>query len=726
MMRLPHRSPCPAVAAVLSRRSTLGMIVAVAFGVLLHSPIDLSAQAERFDRGRMWTFENLPTDWLEEEYGIRAEGRWLEQIRLGSLRLPGCSGSFVSPDGLILTNHHCIRDAVPTAAREGEDLLADGFSAASREEERSLPGFTVQQFVWSEDVTDRIDEVVGTEQGEKRAERLAEARADIEEETLERFAERFGGEENLDVEFVELWAGVRTSVYVWRRLDDVRLVMAPETSVGFFGGEVDNFEYPRWNLDIAFMRAWDGDEPYASPAWFEFSEFGVAEGDGVFVVGNPGSTSRWETPAQLAARRDVTDRSVLDFVRERADVIESFTTAWPERARASDVSNDLFSARNTAKSLEGSIAALEDPDFLGRLERRQQALLDLVVGDSIGTARLEVALARIDDAQERKRALEREYRAFLGLTAEGLASSTLHRTFLVWQVLNLRGQGAPVSYTADLMAAVDSVGSAPRELDEELLATRLESFVDIFGAEERWLLSMLRGRSPEGAATRILESTLMADSVATAEAIRTGRVDGNDPALRMVSLFAPTFRTFQAALSSARSQEDAAVQEILDVVLPYLPDEWGTPDATGSPRLSDGVVASFEAADGSTPPLSTDLGGLYRRAEERGGEADSPWNLPARWWDSRVDVDPTVPLNFVASADIAGGNSGSPVLTGGLELVGVVFDSPYESLPSGYLFDPEQHRTIAVDARAILHTLLVVYDMDQLVAELRGGAIAIR
>jgi len=725
-MRLSLRSPGPAVVAALSHRWTMPAAFVAALGVFAAVPGGLSAQVERFDRGRMWTFEDLPTEWLAEEYGVRAEGEWLEQIRLGSLRLPGCSGSFVSPEGLILTNHHCIRGVLPTAATEGEDLLSDGFTASTREEERRLPGFTVQQFIWSEDVSERIEDAVDDRQGEERAERLAEEREEIEEEVLERFGGRFGGDDAVDVEFVELWGGARTSVYVWRRLEDVRLVMAPETDIGFFGGDVDNFEYPRWNLDVAFLRAWEGEEPWASPAWFEFSEFGVEEGDDVFVVGNPGSTSRWETLPQLGTRRDVTDRSVLDFAEERAAAIESFTEAWPERARASDASNDLFSARNTAKSLEGSLVALEDPEFRGRLERREEALLDLVASDSIGTARLDVALARIGDVQDRKRTLEREYRAFLGLTAEGLASPTLHRAFLVWQILNLRGQGAPVSFTAGLMARLDSVGSAPRELDEELLATRLESFVDIFGADERWIVSILRGRSPEGAATRILEETLLSDSVGTSEAVQLGRIDGNDPALRVVSLYAPTFRNFQGAWGALLSQEEAALREILDVVLPYLPEETASPDATGSPRLSDGVVASFEAADGSTPPVSTELGGLFLRAEELGGEEGSPWALPDRWWDARAELDPTVPLNFVASADIAGGNSGSPVLTGGLELVGVVFDSPYESLPSSYLFDPAQHRTIAVDSRAILHALLVVYDMDELVAELRGGAIAIR
>ncbi len=716
-MRRPLRSAAPAVG--------FGLPVSLAFAALLSTAPGASAQAERFDRGRMWTLETPPVAWLSEEYGLEADESWLQHTRLGAVRLPGCSGSFVSPDGLILTNHHCVRDAIPGAARDGEDLLADGFRAPERSAERTLPGFVVEQFVWSEDVTARLEEAAGDREGEDREEELAKERERIEEEAVERFDDQFGGEEALEIEFVELWSGARTSLYVWRRLEDVRLVMAPETSIGFFGGDEDNFEYPRWNLDIAFLRVWDGDDPYASNTWFEMSEFGVREGDAVFVVGNPGTTSRWSTLDQFALREDMTDAAVLDFVRKRADAMESFTMAWPEAARTGNVSNDLFSARNSEKSLAGMLAGLGEAGMRERLEARQAAFVKAAAPDSTAAARLDAALTRIADLQDQRRTLEREHRAFLGLTATGFASPTLHRAFIVWQILNLRGQGAPVSFTADLMAALDSVRSVPRDLDEELVATRLEEFVAAFGEDERWLGSILRGRSPEGAAARIMEASLFADSAATSESMALGRIDGNDPALRLVNLYIPTFRNFQSAWLGLERQEEAAAREMLSVALDVLGDDV-VPDATGSPRLSDGRVRSYRASDGTSPPWTTRLGGLFERAEELGGAPNSPWELPERWWSRRDALDAEMPLNFVASADIAGGSSGSPVLTGGLELVGVVFDSPAESLPSDYLFDPSVHRTIAVDARAILHTLLVVYDMSSLVAELRGGSIAIR
>lgn len=699
--------------------------VPVVFSLLaLGVPSAVAAQSEQFDRGRMWSFERAPQAWFREAYGLEVDDSWLERARLGALRLPGCSGSFVSPDGLILTNHHCIRDRLPAAAIQGEDILADGFTAESLQAERPLRGFVVEQLVLVEDVTRRIADKVGDRTGQDRAERIAEERENIQEEARERMETELGEEERVDFEFVEFAVPARTSVYGWRVIEDVRLVMAPEESIGFFGGDEDNFEYPRWNLDIALLRAWQGEAPLPVTRWFELAEDGVEEDEPVFVVGNPGATSRWSTLAELDLRRDVTDRAVLDFVQRRVDAIQSFSEAWPDRASEGDVSNDLFAGLNTAKSLRGQLEGLEAPAMREQLAAREAALEASFANDSAALGAFRSAQSMIAELQDRRRTLEREYRAFLGLSADAYAAPTLHRAYLAYQVLNLREQGAPVAYTADLMAAIDSVGSLPAELDEELIALRLEELVEAFGAEERWLLSALRGRSPEVTAARIRNESIFADSAETAAAMQLGRIDGNDPALRFVNLYGPTLRNFQAAWGSLAAQEEDARREIGRLVDTFLGDGMAA-DATGTLRISDGRVVSYRAADGTTPAPFTRLGGLFGRAGELGGDPDSPWALPDRWWDLRPELDPTVPLNFVASTDISGGSSGSAVLNAELELVGVVFDSPYESLPSDYIFDPELHRSVAVDARAILHALEVVYGMDGLVAELRGGRIAV-
>ncbi|MDT8368234.1 MAG: S46 family peptidase [Longimicrobiales bacterium] len=702
-------------------------------------PAGLAGQAHPFDRGRMWTFEAPPAAWFAGAYAIEADSSWFARARLGALRIPGCSASFVSPEGLVMTNHHCVRERVVEVTRPGEDLLRDGFVAGSREAERPIEGFVAEQLVWAEDVTPRILDRLDDSKGAERQERLDEEREEIEEELRERFAagedrERDEHDEaktdSIAIEFVELWDGARTSVLVWRRFDDVRLVMVPEEEIGFFGGDADNFEYPRWNLDVAFLRVWDDDAPRTTTdTWFPVSVEGVEEGDPVFVVGNPGTTSRYATLAELDTRRDVIDPATLDFVTDRADILTEYIEAFPEEAREAGVSNHLFSALNSAKSIRGQLDGLKDDSIRGMLEARERALYQAVERDSAATVRLDRAIARIANLQGRKRSLERAHRALLGLTAEGFASPTLHRAFIGFQILNLRGQGAPVAYTADLIATLDSIKSVPPVLDELLLQARLDDFVEAFGREERWIVSLLRGRSTEGAATRIRAESIFADSAATAEAIQSGRVDPNDSGLRAVNLYLPTFRDFQNAWFGIADQEAAARREIAEVMLEKL-DHSLTPDATGSLRIADGIVSSFTRADGSIPPVTTRLAGLFERARELGGGAggadDSPWALPARWWEREHRIDPTVPLNFVASTDITGGNSGSAVINADLEVVGVAFDSPAESLPGDYLFLPMQHRAVIVDLRAVVHALEEVYDAGHLVREMREGAEAVR
>jgi hypothetical protein len=722
-----------------SLRTARRAVLLSLYVAILAAP-SLDAQAARFDRGRMWTFERPPVAWFDESYGVAADSTWLARARLGALRIPGCSASFVSPEGLVLTNHHCVRDRITQVEREGEDLHAEGFAAGSREEERPIEGFVAEQLLHTVDVTERIEDRVGGRSGPQRVERVVEERGEIREELREEWGDE------VSIEFVELFSGARTSAYVWREFTDVRLVWAPEEAIGFFGGEVDNFEYPRYNLDAALLRIWAGDAPLDSGPWFfELAEGGASEGDAVFVVGNPGSTSRYQTLEQLATRRDVVEPATLDFVTDRATILEEYSEAFPAEARAAGIDDDIFSARNSVKAIEGQLAGFSDEDVRARLEARERALVELVAVDSLETAALEVAMARAAAAQERKRALAREYRAFLGLTAAGYASPTLHRGFLGFQILNLRSQGAPVDYTADIMAELDSVESVPEVLDELLIQARLDDYVEAFGTDERWLLTALRGRTTEGAAARIHATSIFTDSAGLSQGMQVGQVDANDPVLRLMNLFLPTFRAYQEGWGRALDEEDEAVAEIARLLLEFSPEDLA-PDATGSLRIADGRIEGYTAADGSTPEPFTTFEGLFARADSLGGgvegdaEAgagtgasagtgsgtDSPWALPERWWAARDEIAGEMPLNFVASADIAGGNSGSPVLNAELELVGLAFDSSAESLPGDYIFIPELHRMIAVDARALMHALERVYGMYELVRELRGGAVMLR
>jgi hypothetical protein len=316
-----------------------------------------TVQAGRFDNGKMWTFEAPPADYFQEAYGIEADAAWFERARLGSLRVPGCSASFVSSEGLVMTNHHCARGSISQVAGPGESFLDDGFYAATRDQERRIEDYHADQLVEIRDVTDRVNEAVAAagDDPQARAQARESAVGAVEEEVLGEYGGENGGHV---VEVISLYNGGRTSAYVFRRFEDVRLVFAPELQIGFFGGDPDNFTYPRYNLDMSFYRIYEGGDPYRPEVFFPFSSEGVSEGDVVFVIGNPGSTSRLQTVAELEFRRDVSDKAVLDFIDSRVEVLGEFIAAEPEVAEELDLRNSYFSLANSQKAYGGQIKGL--------------------------------------------------------------------------------------------------------------------------------------------------------------------------------------------------------------------------------------------------------------------------------------------------------------------------------------------------------------------------------
>ena len=685
--------------------------------------VDLdTVRAERFDQGKMWTFEAPPVDYFRSEYGLTPDSAWLARARLAALRIPGCSASFVSRHGLVLTNHHCAREAVTQVSEDSEDLLGDGFFARTLAEERPVDDFEADQLITIVDVSEELDRRLANAPESSREERREEIHGEIEA----RLVEEFGGEdEGIVVEVISLYSGARTSAYVFRRYTDVRLVMAPELQIGFFGGDPDNFTYPRYNLDFAFLRVYDDEgQPLTSDPFFSWSEEGVEEGDAVFVIGNPGSTSRLETVAQLLSRRDVSDKAILDFVRRRAEIMEEYIRSNREESTKLDLQNAAFSLRNSEKAYEGQLAGLAEPVILARLRNRERSLLDSIAADSLRSERYDSLVDQMRDLQERKREVAAGYGAFLGLSIGGFAAPTLHRALLAFQWLGARRQAAPLSVRNELTQQILAVRDKPAELDEELIQDRLQSFVDLYGADDEMVVAVLDGRSPEGAASHVRSNSVLADSAGAAEALESESLSAEDPAILIVQRYLPALQAFQRVLREVGNTESSigerigrARYEIFGAAIP--------PDATFSLRVADGVVRTFEYNGTVAPPYTT-LYGLYdrhyshRAVFDSSGE-DSPWALPERWLNPPENLDLSTPVNFVSTADIIGGNSGSPVVDRDLRLVGVVFDGNIESLPGSYIYLPESNRAVAVDARGILEALRSVYDMPELVAELATG-----
>jgi len=682
-------------------------------GVLLDT-----VRAGRFDDGRMWTFEYPPIDYLAEAYGFRPDTSWFRSARLGALRIPGCSASFVSAHGLVMTNHHCARESVTGVSEDGESLLDEGFYARSVEEERPVEEFHADRLIEIRDITDpvyaRLEAASEGERAERRQAVLDSIRAAILDE--------FGGEDGgYAVETISLYNGGRYSAYVFRRYEDVRLVMAPELQIGFFGGDPDNFTYPRYNLDVSFYRVYGEDgEPLDPGTHFSWSTDGVSPGDVVFVIGNPGSTSRLQTVAELEFRRDVSDQKLLEFLRSRIRVLEAFHEDHPEISEEIDLRNTIFSLSNSEKAYSGMVRGLNDPVIMTRRRDRQRAFQDSIRSDPALSSQYGGLVERMAELQARKREVAPAYGAFLAMTSEDFASATLRRALFAQQLLDARERGVPEQALEGVIDQILAVGSQPAELDEGLMADRFRDVVRNYGEDSEVARSLLQGRTPEGLAAVIRESSVLADSAEAGAAVRNASLGRSDPAVRAAGAYFPTFIEFQRTLQEVSPQEDEVAADLgrarFEVYGTSVP-----PDATFSLRIADGVVEPYEY-NGTRAPVHTTFYGLYDHYHSYRG--DDAWALPERWRTVPEGFDLSTPLNFVSTADIIGGNSGSPVINRNLEVVGLIFDGNIESLPGDYIYMPEISRAVAVDVRGILEALDDVYDMDRIVLELTDGRLA--
>lgn len=676
-----------------------------------------TVRAGVFDNGKMWTFEYPPLEYLRKTYGFVASPEWFRKAHLATLRLPNCTASFVSADGLVMTNHHCAREVIEQVSRDGEDLVADGFYAATLEEERPIRDYYADQLIEIRDVTDRVYAAL---EGVTDALERARVREEIQEKILAEVEAEFGGEgSGYHAEMVELYAGGRYSVYVFRRYSDLRLVMSPELQVAYFGGDWDNFTYPRYDLDVSFYRVYGADgRPLKTDHYFRVNPQGVAQGDLVFVIGNPGSTSRLHTVAQLEYRRDVSDRAVVELLRSRVRILEEFARTHPDEARRMDLRNVIFSFNNSLKAYTGIVRGLHDPVILARRrdhERRFQAAIE---ADPALRREYGGLIPRMAELQARKRDYAAEFASFLALGHPTLGSATLGRALGAYQYLNAMQRGAPEELLREIRQDLAATPEQPRPIDEGHLVATLEDFVRNFGADHPFVEKVLQGRTPEGAAAVILARSALADSASAAKALQGGTLTLDDPAVQLaraiIEQVGPVQR-FQQEVEAEEIEIASALGRALFAI-------YGTdvpPDATFSLRIADGVVEGYDY-NGTRAPIHTTFYGLYDRYHSFRGRAD--WDLPLRWSSPPPGLDLSTPLNFVSTADIIGGNSGSPVIDRDLRVVGLIFDGNIESLPGDYIYLPEVNRAVAVDIRGILAALEKVYGAGRLVEELKGAA----
>jgi hypothetical protein len=674
------------------------------------------AQVGRFDAGKMWTFEYAPGTYFTETYGFDASDAWFERARMAAVRIPGCSASFVSPHGLLATNHHCVRGAVSRVSRPGEALLDNGFFATALDEERRIPRYWADQLIAIDDVSNEVFAALDQTTDPAERDRVRqEVIGDIEVQIKSRHA---ATGDSIHVQVIGLYHGGRYSAYVFRRFTDIRLVAAAELQMGFFGGDPDNFTYPRYALDFAFLRVYDANgQPFRTNHYFGWGSDGVEEGDVVFVIGNPGATNRLRTIAQLEFQRDVQLPAAIAFLRSRHAALGAYRHALPEEAEALGVRNRMFSLSNSLKASLGRLDALGTPMIMARRRAAEQARAEAIRTDPELAARYGRVLTRIADIQKELRDLAAPYAGFRLLGDARFSSTTLRRALVAHSYVEGRQRGVPGASDAELHAALRQITVHPPDLERRFLAARLADLERSFGPDDEITRLALQDGTPEASAAALLAHSALAD--ADLQAIDTGGLRSDDPALRLAAVIAPRYAAFLDAFERLTTEENELAGDLGRASFAVY-GQRNPPDGTRSPRITDGVVQGYEYNGTLAPPYTT-FYGLYDRFYAHGGATD--WELPERWRSPPPGLDLATPLNFVSTADTYGGNSGSPAVTPDLALVGLNFDRNIEGLSRDYIYLPERGRNIMVDVRAVHAALDHVYDADRIVRELETGRL---
>ncbi|MCR4415518.1 MAG: S46 family peptidase [Thermoguttaceae bacterium] len=663
----------------------------------------------------MWLFNNPPTRLLKSKYGFEPTAAWMDHLRLASVRFnSGGSGSFVSSDGLVMTNHHVGADALQKLSTKERNLLKTGFHAKTREEELRCVDLELNVLVSIEDVTARINAAVqpGMDPAQAHQARRA-AMNTIEKESFDKTG--------LRSDVVTLYHGGLYHLYRFKKYTDVRLVFAPEQEIAFFGGDPDNFEYPRFDLDICFFRVYENGKPARPEHFLKWSKAGPADGELVFVSGHPGRTSRLNTVAHLEFLRDKSFPYLMRKLYRREVILTSYSERSQENARRAQ--DELFGIENSRKARLGGLAGLQDPAILDAKRAAEAELRKAVAG------RPELAAA-VGDPWADVLGIIKVWEGILydyDLLERGAAFNS-DKFHIARILVRLADETAKPNAQRLREFAESNLDSLKRDLFSEApiyddletvkLADSLGMFLEMAGPGHPLVQKVLAGRPPRERAAELVLGSKLAD-VAFRKKLADGGVAAiaasDDPMIQLARLVDPAARELR------RTYEEK-VEEPLRQAYARIADArfklHGTdvyPDATFTLRLAFGTVRGYTEMGKSVPPW-TDFAGLYERAAEH--ENRPPFRLPPRWIERKDRLDLRTPFNFVSTADIIGGNSGSPVVNRRGELVGIIFDGNIQSLVLDFQYTDELARAVSVHSSAIVEALRKVYDAQGLADEL--------
>lgn len=675
----------------------------------------LAWAAVTFGDEGMWLFNDPPRRLLKEKYDFEPTEAWLVHLQQASVRFnSGGSGSFVSADGLVMTNHHVGADALQKLSTPERDLLKDGFHARTPEEELKCVDLELNVLMSIEDVTARVQAAVKPEMSPADAEKARRAVMNtIEKESLD--------QTGLRSDVVTLYRGRLYHLYRFKKYTDVRLVFAPEQAIAFFGGDPDNFEYPRYDLDICFFRVYENGKPAKVPHYLRFSQAGAQDGELVFVSGHPGRTDRLNTVAHLEFLRDRVLPYALDKIRRREVLLRAYSERGQENARRAK--DELFGYQNARKARLGGLAGLQDPAVMN-LKRAQEKALRQAVDERPELKK--AAGGAWDDVAAALRVWSGIYFAY-DLLENGSAMNT--ELFRIARTL-VRLADETAKPNADRLreyreSNLDSLkqelfSTAPiyPDLETVKLADSLSMYMEVAGSENRLVAEVLAGKSPAQRAAEVVGGTHLAD-VALRKKLAEGGVaaiqQSGDPMIALA-------RLVDGPARKLRKTYEEKVEEPLRQAYAKIADARfaisGTnnyPDATFTLRLAFGEVKGYETMGRRLPPWTT-IGGAFEHSEAH--QQREPFALPESWIQRRSDLDLSTPLNLVAAVDIIGGNSGSPVVNRQGDLVGIIFDGNLPSLVWDFVYSDVEGRAIAVDSRGILEALRKVYRAERLVSEL--------
>ncbi len=663
----------------------------------------------------MWLLNHPPVRPLKERYGFEPPAGWLEHMQKSAVSFGGASGSLVSADGLVLTNHHVGRGAIAKLSTAAHDMVKEGFQAATRDAELKCPDMELK-VLWSiQDVTARIDAAATPAMTAAEA-NTARRKAII---SIEKESEDRTGP---DSRVVALYHGARYNLYQSKRYTDVRLVFAPQQAIAFFGGDTDNFEYPRFDLDICIFRIYENGQPLHPEHYLHWAAAGAAEGDLAFVFGHPGRTQRLNTVDHLKFIRDTLLPSRLGWSWRQQGELEAFSARDDENARIA--ARETFGVENSRKAMVGQLAALQDPAFLQKKFDAEKRLRSFADDNRVQHAEWPDAWDKLAAAYRAERAAYPRGQVLSRLTGHAvLASIAMDLVRLAEERPKPNADRLPEfsdAHLATFFLHLYSPAPIYDALEIEDLASDLSYAAEVLGGDDPLVVAALAGRSPRERAEQLVRGTKLKDVAERRKLAEGGKASiaaSEDPLLRYAALLDPMARVERKRFEDQTEAVERDSYANIAAAAFALQGEEVYPDATGTLRLAFGAVKGYRQSDADVPAFTT-FGGLYERSAKRRDQP--PFELPAQWAAARQKLNRATPFNFVLTADIIGGNSGSPVVDRTGNLIGLIFDGNLQSLAWDFLYDDRQARAVAVDGRGIIEALRSVYDAGKLADELTG------